>query len=426
MTPLPQQDPDFLRDLRGPSVATGGVFWRNERQIMVFDADAAVRANFDNFADLTLPDRFVDLLRRRSSTPVSWKQVRAAWLAQMRRLTSETELAALNDRMEQVLRTRTGEHVNLPWLAHEVSFRSLVPVVIDGLSPEDQARITDDALVKLDRLIRPPKNDPPLWRSPRRLAIGFRAGLVIRRELRRRARRQVPARLDLTQPIATELLDALGMDRALHAVAGVLTAIAGPPGAAAANMMYALVTHPEWAERLATEFAGISLAELYGSGTRCASLAHRFVKEVLRMWTSPTMMTRSVRPPLRVAGHDLHLGQQYVLSPTMVHHDQRHWHDPDVFDPDRWLPDATNGLIGSQHYVPFGWAPTTCIGAGLGSIQLVLLCRLLCTTFRIEVTNPSALRTAVAAVAQPLDFDGRIMLRPEDMNPGSGHPDLHL
>jgi cytochrome P450 len=406
-----REDPDLLRDLRTPSEASGGVFWRSERELMVFDADAAVSANLANFADLTLPDRLVDLLRRRPSAPVSWKQVRAAWLAQLRRLTAATELAALEHRMDAVLRAHLDEHVDLPWLAHEVSFRSLMPVVIDGLSGPDQARLLTDAHTKLDRLMRVPRADAPLWRSPRRLAIGIRAGLVIRRELRRRSRRRGPARLDLTEPIATELLDALGMDRAVHAVAGVLTAIAGPPGAAAGNLMYALVTRPDWADRLAGELAALDPAELYRSGTRCAPLAYRFVKEVLRMWTSPTMMTRSVRTPLRVGEHHLELGQAYVVSPAMVHHDRRHWRDPEVFDPDRWLPDAANGPAGGQHYVPFGWAPTACVGAGLGMIQLVLLCRLLCTTYRAEVADRSALRTAVVAVSLPLDFTGRVTLR---------------
>jgi cytochrome P450 len=408
----PPQDLDLLRDLREPSAASGGVFWRSERQLMVFDADAAVSANADNFADLTMPDRLVDVLRGRSSAAVSWRRVRAAWLGQLRRLTGATELAALDERMEKVIRARLNDHVNLPWFAHEVSFRSLLPIVIGGLSARDQARIIEDALVKLQRLMDPPRDDPPLWRSPRRLFIGMRAGLVIRRELRRRARGRVPERLDLTQPIATELLDTLGMDRALHSVAAVLTAIAGPPGAGAASVMYALVTRPEWAERLAAEFATVSRAEVYASGTRCVPLAHRFVKEVLRMWTSPTMMTRSVRTPLRVRDHQLSAGQRYVVSPAMVHHDQRHWRDPGVFDPDRWLPDAANGLTGGQHYVPFGWAPTACVGAGLGTIQLVLLCRLLCTTYRIEVTEPADLRMAVGAVSLPLGFDGRVVLRP--------------
>jgi cytochrome P450 len=404
------EDPDMLRDLREPSAANGGVFRRDE-VLMVFDANAAVKANADNFADLTLPDRLLDLIRRKPSPAVSWKQVRAAWVAQMRRLSGESELAALNDRMEKLLRARVGEHVNLPWVAHEVSFRSLVPVVLDGFSAKDNARMAVDALTKLHRLMRRPKADPPMWRSPRLLAIGFRAGLVIRRQLRRRASGRAPARLDLTQAIITELMAPLGMDRTLHAIAGVFTAIAGPPGAAAANLMYALVKHPEWTERLSAEFAELTLSDMCRTGTRCAPLAHRFVKEVLRMWTSPTMINKGVRGRIRVGDHDLDIGQQFVVSAAMVHHDQRYWADPDVFDPDRWLPDAATGPVGGQHYVPFGWAPTSCVGAGLGMIQLVLLCRLLCTTFRIEVTNPSALRMAVVSVSLPMDFDGRIQLR---------------
>ncbi|GIJ49657.1 cytochrome P450 [Virgisporangium aliadipatigenens] len=411
MTAAQERDPDLLRDLRAPSAEHDGVFWRNGGQLVVFDADAAVAANADNYADLTMPDRLVDVLRRRPSTPVSWKQVRAAYLSRMRRLCAADELAALDERMAAVLRERLDQPVDLMWLAHEVSFRSIVPSVIGGLGPRDRSRITRDALVKLNRLLRTLKRDRPLWMQPRLMAVGASAGLVIRRELRRRAAGRVPPRLDLIDVIATELLDDLGMDRAVHAVAAVLTAIAGPPGAAAANLMYALVTRPEWAQRLTAEFAGVGTDELYGSGTRCAPVAHRFVKEVLRTWTAPTMMTRSARTRLNIRGHDLDIGQHFVVSPAMVHHDPRHWRDPEVFDPDRWLPDSPRGLTGGQHYVPFGWAPIGCIGASLGTIQLVLLCRQLCTAFRLEPATPDRLRMAVGGVAMPLDFTGAVRAR---------------
>jgi cytochrome P450 len=400
-------DTDVLRDLRGPSAAAGGVFWRTERQLMVFDADAAAQANADNYADLTLPDRLRDLLLRRPSTPVSWKRVRSAWLAQLRTLSGEDGLAALDARMDSLLRARTGVSLNLPWLAHEVSFRSLPPIVLDGLSPAGRAKISEDAIAKLARLMGEAEEDPPWWRSWRPVSIQVKAGLVVRRELRRRARDAGAARADLTQPIATRLLGELGMDRAVDAVTAVLTAIAGPPGAAAACVMYELVTRPDWADRLAAEFASVRTAELYRSGTRCAPVAHRFVKEVLRRWSAPTMLTRSVRTPIRVAGHDLAVGQHFVLSPAMVHQDPGHWRDPDVFDPDRWLSGASHG----RHYVPFGWAPTACVGAGLGLCQLVLLCRLLCTTFRIELPEAATPTMAIGPVPLPRGFDGRLSVR---------------
>jgi cytochrome P450 len=404
-------DTDVLRDLRGPSAAAGGVFWQTERQLMVFDADAAAQANTDNYADLTLPDRLRDLLLRRPSTPVSWKRVRSAWLAQLRTLSGEEGLAALDARMDSLLRARTGAALNLPWLAHEVSFRSLVPIVLDGLSPEDSAKISEDAIAKLARLLGEAAEDPPWWRSWRPVSIQVKAGLVVRRELRRRSRDPNAARADLTQPIATDLLGELGVDRAVDAVTAVLTAIAGPPGAAAACVMYELVNRSDWADRLTAEFASVSSAELYRSGTRCAPVAHRFVKEVLRRWSSPTMLTRSVRTPMRVAGHDLEVGQHFVLSPAMVHQDPRHWRDPEVFDPDRWLPGAPHGPAGGQHYVPFGWAPTACVGAGLGLCQLVLLCRLLCTTYRIELPQAATPTMAIGPVPLPLGFDGRLSTR---------------
>ncbi|MET9002283.1 cytochrome P450 [Amycolatopsis sp. NPDC004169] len=401
---------DVLRDLRGPSAAAGGVFWR-AGLLMVFDADAAEQANADNYADLTLPDRLRDLLLRRPSTPVSWKRVRAAWLAQLRTLSGAAGLAALDARMDALLGARTGVLLNLPWLAHEVSFRSLLPIVLDGLSPADRAMISEDAIAKLARLLGEAEEEPPWWRSWRPVSIQVRAGLVVRRELRRRARDPGAARADLTQPIATGLLGELGMDRAVDAVTAVLTAIVGPPGAAAGCVLYELVTRPDWADRLAAEFASVSTAELYRSGTRCAPVAHRFVKEVLRRWTSPTMLTRSVRTPIKVAGHDLDVGRQFVLSPAMVHQDPRHWRDPEVFDPDRWLPGAPHGPAGGRHYVPFGWAPTACVGAGLGLCQLVLLCRLLCTTYRIELPEAATPSVEIGPVPRPLGFDGRVTTR---------------
>lgn len=410
--PNTAQDPDFLRELRAPSAANGGVFWLNDRQLMVADADTARRVHADNFADLTLPDRFVDQLRRRRSTPVSWKQVRSLWLSQLRAFSEPGPTEALAHRMDALLRARVDQPVNLVWLAHEVIFRSLVPIIIDGLSERDLAWVARDAIAKLARLMGT-ADDKEQTRRQRWRAIGtqLQVGLVVRREIRGRARGRRPARADLTQPIVSELLPALGADRALDAVTAVLTAVAGPPGAAASCVMFELANRPDWAERLTTELSAIEPHELYRSSGRCAPITQRFIREVLRMWTAPLLLTRSVRTPIALPTAQLTVRQQYLVSPFMVHHDSRHWPDPEVFDPDRWLTGATNGPPGPQHSVPFGWHPTACPGAGIGTLQLVLLCHLLCTRFRIEVADPAAMRIVLAAVPLPVDFDGKIRLR---------------
>jgi cytochrome P450 len=396
-------DPDLLRDLRVRSAENGGVFRVEDGRLMVFDADAAQRANADNFADLTLPDRLVDIVRRRRSTAVSWKSVRAGWLTRLRELGDEPGLAALYRRMSDVLEARCDRPVDLVWLAHEVLFRSLRPLIVAGLSPRDAAALSQDAIVKLERLLDR-KGPRYQWRS---MNAQVRTGLVVRRALRRARRTPRP---DLTAPVAAMLPD-LGMDRAVDAVTAVLTAVVGPPGAAMTNLMFELAARPEWEERLAAEFGRTSVDELCRTGTMSAPTAHRFVREVLRFWAAPTLLARSVRVPMTVTGVDLAVGEQYLVSPFMVHHDDRAWADPEVFDPDRWLPGARHGPPSGHHYVPFGWAPTMCIGAGLGTMQLVLFAHLLCTTFRVCLHRPETVRMSIGAVPTPLDFVGHLTRR---------------
>ncbi|MEU4805848.1 cytochrome P450 [Actinosynnema sp. NPDC023587] len=404
-----RDDPDLLANLRAPNAEHDGVFWHGDRRLMVFDADAASRANAENFADLTLPDRFVDRIRGRRSPVVSWRQVRSLWLARMRVLSGEDQLRALADRMAGVLAGRRDQHVDFGWLSHEVVFRSLVPAVLDGLSTSDQAWLARDAIAKLTRLDAGPGGQTrrQRWQA---VVAQVHTGRVVRKEIRRRARGG-RTRDDLTQPIVDRLLPSLGPDRAVEAVTTVLTAIAGPPGAVAGCLMYELAKRPEWAATLTEEFAAGSAERLYRTGTRSAPIAHQFVKEVLRMWSAPLLMTRSARVPLTVRAHRLAVGRHYLVSPYLVNHDERHWSDPDTFDPHRWSAGAARRPPGGHYYVPFGWAPTACIGAGLGSAQLVLLTHLLCTRFRLESRAPDAARVVLGAVPRPLDFDGWVRSR---------------
>jgi cytochrome P450 len=95
----------------------------------------------------------------------------------------------------------------------------------------------------------------------------------------------------------------------------------------------------------------------------------------------------------------------------MVHHDPRHRQDPETFDRDRRLPGAANGPAAGQYSVHFGWAPTSCVGAGIGMLQLTMVCHLLTTRYRIELADPAAARIALAAVPLPMDFRGTIVRR---------------
>jgi cytochrome P450 len=103
---------------------------------------------------------------------------------------------------------------------------------------------------------------------------------------------------------------------------------------------------------------------------------------------------------------ELSVGQTYVVSPHLMHRDPARWQQPERFDPQRWLT-HTPGV--SAGYVPFGLPPKTCAGANLGMVQLIALCHLLCTRYRIDWTDsPRPPEIALGAVAVPVNLYGVI------------------
>ena len=93
-----------------------------------------------------------------------------------------------------------------------------------------------------------------------------------------------------------------------------------------------------------------------------------------------------------------------MLTPLITH-----GFTPGRFDPDRWLPGSPLAARVPSAYVPFGWAPTACLGAGLGTFQLLALAHLLSTRFRVVLDHPQLVRGVGAAVGGERlhGFEGR-------------------
>ncbi|WAL99447.1 cytochrome P450 [Streptomyces sp. Je 1-369] len=402
----PHHGEDFLHDLRLRSAAEGGVFWLNDDLLAVFEPDTARLVSRANWNGLVMPDRLVDMIRRRHSTPVPWARVRTAWLTQLHALGTGERTAEMITRMERIIDARLGDDIDLVLLAQDVAVQSILPVALSGLTARESALITEDLHQKLLRLIdRHPGRG--LRHHARFVAVQIRAGLVVRKVLRDRASGRRVREPDLTDPIV-DLLPELGMDRALDVVTAVLTAIGGPPGSAAASVLYEFVRNPRWAQQLTSELEGVGRAEFCAAPTKAAPVTHRFVKEVLRMWSPPLLLVRRARVSSDLGAIRLEKGQSYLVSPHMIHRDQRYWQQADTFNPDRFLPGAPHGPADRTCYVPFGWAPKKCIGADIGTLQLMALCHLLCTRYRLTVPNADTVTMACRFAPVPQHFQGRL------------------
>ncbi|WP_155368663.1 cytochrome P450 [Catellatospora vulcania] len=403
---MPPEESGLVDQLHRRHAAEGDVFDVDATTVAILDPDLATAVNRANFADQDVGDPLGDLLAGRSG-PAPWSRIRAAWQPVLRRLCGPDEVAALYRRMADLARARSGHDVDLVDFAHEVCTFALLPTVVGGLGQRAHKRLRRDVRIGFTQLSAPPTSPGRAARA-RTAWAEVAAGVTVRAELRERASGRRPRRPDLADPLV-DLLPVLGYGRAVDAVTALLTAIAGPPGAVAACLCLALRQNPDWAERIAAELAELEPGALHQPTT--APLTSRFVKETLRMWSPPLLLLRQVRTPVSVGELSLAVGQRYLVSPYLMHHDARRWERPDEFDPDRWLPGSGGRPSTGGAYVPFGLAPKSCVGAGLGLIQLLAFCRLVTTELCIEPTPGPVPFVALRAVAVPAHLRGTVTPR---------------
>lgn len=421
MTAPLADDAHLVRVLPARAAAEGDVLRLPNHALAILDPRLAKQVSVMNFADMTLPShRLTAWLRPGRQEPVSWTAVRSAWLAKLR---DPALTRPLGERMASCLDEIVGTEVDLVLLAHQVATRALLPAVIDGLSHGETSRVMDFIAIRStpQTPAGPPAQREMAWRT---MTTHWPVVAIVRRELRGRAAGRRPHRADLLDPLTGDLLRALGRYQAVDSMLALFTALCGPPGGVAAGLLYELTRHPQWAARLSSELAPLDPAQLRGpSGT--IPLTGRFIKEVLRIWTPQAFVERTVRTPITLPQIALTTRNEYVLSPYLLHHDSRYWKDPDTFDPDRWLPGAEGAPATGASYMPFGWSPRACIGAGLAQAQLVALCQLLCTKYRVEVTQPEATTIGFHSGPVPINFRGRILVRaqaPAAAEPTSSRP----
>jgi cytochrome P450 len=378
-------------------------FSLNERTTCIFSAAASKAVSKENYADLTLPDRLIDLLLRRKSAAVSWQEVRMLWLDALRNTTSADALQHLYDEMAAFLAQahRSAQTVNFSDLIQKMVVRSLLSRLVIGLSEQDSSLIYADQDNKLAYLLDPnPKRQTWLERFSM-MRHSMNTAAVFRKLIKQRAAGKAPRQPDLLDGCVS-LLDRLGMDRAVDAMVTVHTAVNGPPGAALSCLAYELTQHSDWAEQLRQEMGNLPLAAFCQAPMKRAPKLTAFVREVLRMWNVP-VVARSARTDIEIAGHKIVRDSAIIMSPYFIHRNPGYWQDADCFKPERWLEEKemTPGT-----YVPFGWAPKACIGSQLGLFQMMLLGRLLCTDYQLQLADNAKPHIVMTALPTPVDFCG--------------------
>jgi cytochrome P450 len=168
--------------------------------------------------------------------------------------------------------------------------------------------------------------------------------------------------------------------------------------------LWALGHHHEIQERVFDEVSALGDRPLTPDDVPRLGHTVRVLHEALRLCPPGAGTSRLLKKDLAVDGYRAEAGTVAVVSFYAMHRDPNLWDDPLTFDPDRFLPERSQGRSRWQ-YLPFGGGPRSCIGDHFAMLEAILALATIIRAARIESLNddfPLATPFTVVAAA-PID-----------------------
>lgn len=164
---------------------------------------------------------------------------------------------------------------------------------------------------------------------------------------------------------------------------------------------HALSQHPSLRSRLETE-----LAEVLGGRTPTfddlprLTYTRLLLDETLRLYPPAWMFVRTAVADDEISGYRVPAGMSLFLSPYVTHRLPEFWPEPEVFDPERFRPEA----VERRHklaYFPFAAGPRRCIGDQFALVESTLLLATIAQRYRLQAVPGYTVRPTPVATLRP-------------------------
>jgi unspecific monooxygenase len=242
-----------------------------------------------------------------------------------------------------------------------------------GADGEALSPLLTELLDALSRTILDPFVLPWHSLSPARRRIGRRHRRAVRLVTALlEARLDRPGRQDFASTIVRQGMADAGPERLADVVIGSMLAGQRVPAAAASWLLMLVAESPRLGGELGVEAELLDQSLAQGAGgdlsLREFPLATACVLEALRLYPTTWLITRRANRPVEVGGYSFGAGHHFMLSPYVIHRDEREFPDAWAFHPDRWLGGVPTGT-----FLPFGHGQHLCPGRHLATLALVVV-----------------------------------------------------
>ncbi|MGW1976761.1 cytochrome P450 [Streptomyces sp. NPDC001889] len=161
-----------------------------------------------------------------------------------------------------------------------------------------------------------------------------------------------------------------------------------------------LARHPEVERQVLAEIDEVvgTRPVTYDDVPRLTTI-RRVLDEAIRLH-GVTLLMRRTTEPVELGGYRLPAGAEIAFSLYAVHRDPALYPDPDVFDPDRWLP-GRRERIPREAFVPFGAGNRKCIGEAFAWTEATIALATVLARWRLRPVPGHTTREAASAMAHP-------------------------
>jgi cytochrome P450 len=166
--------------------------------------------------------------------------------------------------------------------------------------------------------------------------------------------------------------------------------------------LYEVDTHPEVEARLHAEVDEV----LGGRPAELADMSRlgytrRVLAETLRVRTQGLFLAKVTTRPAELGEYAIPAGATVIYSFHALNHNPRIHHEPERFDPDRWLPERA-AHVPKGAFMPFAVGVHSCIAEHFAWTEMVITLATIAATWQL-VTVPGHVPRPKLAITMPVD-----------------------
>jgi cytochrome P450 len=140
------------------------------------------------------------------------------------------------------------------------------------------------------------------------------------------------------------------------------------------------------------------------------SFTKRTIQETLRLFPPIWTFSRQALADTEFNGQMISEGSVVVVCAYTLHRHPEFWPDPNIFDPDRFLPERMSGRPRFA-YVPFGGGPRICLGGQLATMEMLSAVAGIASRFELRLASNAPVAPEALVTLRPKG-GLKMMLRP--------------